>query len=109
MAVLVLSLAVVFGVAAGRTITTVPLAEASGAAATAESGGAGLIDPNTAPWWELTALPGVGEVTAKKIVEYRQARCEQLRGDRGEGAAQVFTRPADLQRVHGIGPNPDYS
>lgn len=59
------------------------------------------IDPNTAPWWELTVLPGVGEITAKRIVEYRdtQRREQGLPDD-----AAVFTSADDLQKVHGIGP-----
>ena len=59
------------------------------------------INPNTAPWWELTVLPGVGEITAKRIVEYRDRR----RGELGlPDDAPVFNSPGDLQRVHGIGP-----
>lgn len=58
------------------------------------------IDPNTAPWWELTALPGVGPVTARAIVDHRKA----VRDRAGDPAAIVFTRPADLEAVHGIGP-----
>ncbi len=53
------------------------------------------IDPNTAPWWELMVLPGVGETTARKIVDYRDAHS-------GEGI--VFGQPADLEPVPGIGP-----
>ncbi|MFH1108748.1 MAG: helix-hairpin-helix domain-containing protein [Planctomycetota bacterium] len=53
------------------------------------------IDPNTAPWWELTALPDIGEGTARKIVEYRQAHADR---------SPVFRRPDDLEPVPGIGP-----
>jgi hypothetical protein len=56
------------------------------------------IDPNVAEWWELTALPRVGEVTAKRIVAYR----EQHRGQSPDGC--VFRAADDLARVHGIGP-----
>lgn len=59
------------------------------------------IDPNTAPWWELTVLPGIGEITAKRIVEYRDGRRREL--DLPD-EAPVFNAPADLQKVHGIGP-----
>ncbi len=59
------------------------------------------LNPNHAPWWELTALPGVGEVTAKKIVDYR----ETYRREQGlPPEAPVFHSPRDLQRVKGIGP-----
>jgi DNA uptake protein ComE-like DNA-binding protein len=59
------------------------------------------VDPNTAPWWELTVLPGVGEVTAKRIVDYRDTRrCELAVPD----DAPVFRSAADLQQVKGIGP-----
>lgn len=65
-----------------------------------------LIDPNVAAWWELTIIPGIGEVTAKKIVEYREAHRNQRDQDSGTqgGRLDVFQRPADLQRIKGIGP-----
>ena len=53
------------------------------------------INPNTAPWWELTALPDIGEGTARKIVEYREAHADR---------SPVFRRPDDLEPVPGIGP-----
>ncbi|MBQ6395675.1 MAG: helix-hairpin-helix domain-containing protein [Atopobiaceae bacterium] len=57
----------------------------------ASSGSAmALIDLNTARVEELTTLPGVGEVTARTIVENRER----------EGP---FTSPEDLMRVPGIG------
>lgn len=64
------------------------------------------IDPNVAPWWELTVVPGIGEVTAKKIVEYREGRRHERDPASGTqaGKIDVFQRPADLQRVKGIGP-----
>ena len=64
-----------------------------------------LIDPNSAPWWEMTVIPGVGEVTAKRIVEFRESRRrEPVRGGRSPDGAEVFRCPADLQQVKGIGP-----
>jgi predicted flap endonuclease-1-like 5' DNA nuclease len=57
------------------------------------------VDPNTAPWWELTVLPRIGEVTAKKIVAYRVAAASS----RSE-VSPVFRRAADLEQVSGIGP-----
>lgn len=55
------------------------------------------VDPNTAPWWELTILPGVGESTARAIVEHR--RQAQIAGQ-----SRPFKVAADLEHVHGIGP-----
>lgn len=55
------------------------------------------VDPNTAPWWELTILPGVGEVTARAIVEHR-------RQAREGGDARPFDGANDLENVRGIGP-----
>ncbi len=53
------------------------------------------INPNTAPWWELMILPDIGNTTANKIVEYRDAE--------GRGSP-VFQGSADLEVVPGIGP-----
>lgn len=50
---------------------------------------AGLININTASITELDSLPGVGEVTAQRIVEYRQLHS--------------FTRIEDIMQVKGIG------
>jgi DNA uptake protein ComE-like DNA-binding protein len=59
------------------------------------------IDPNTAPWWELTVLPRIGESTARKIVRYR----ESARTISPDGAEVVaFGCAADLAGVRGIGP-----
>lgn len=55
------------------------------------------IDPNTAPWEDLAALPGLGERTARRIVAYRQAQ-------QAKGKSVVFHRPEDLDPVEGIGP-----
>jgi len=54
------------------------------------------IDPNSAPWWELTIIPGVGEVTARRIVSFRSKN--------GGTVDRPFRHPADLQGVYGIGP-----
>ena len=55
------------------------------------------IDPNTADWPELAALPMLGEKRAKALIEYRQ-RVHQ-RGD-----ARAFNSAEDLYRVDGFGP-----
>ncbi|MBI4581962.1 MAG: helix-hairpin-helix domain-containing protein [Planctomycetes bacterium] len=57
----------------------------------------GRIDPNTATWVELTRLPGIGEVTAKRIVAYREER-------RTAPGQPVFTSAESLASVKGIGP-----
>lgn len=59
------------------------------------------VEPNLAPWWELTVLPRIGETTARAIVTYR--------GSPGNGGEKVrtppvFQTPGDLARVRGIGP-----
>jgi len=56
------------------------------------------LDPNLAPWWELTIVPRIGEVTARKIVAYREEHRPTTDG------RPVFQRAEDLARVHGIGP-----
>ena len=53
------------------------------------------VNANTAPWWELAALPDIGETTARQIVAYRS---------RGADGRPAFTRPSDLEPVSGIGP-----
>lgn len=51
------------------------------------------IDPNIAPWWELTLLPGIGPVTAQAIVAFRDER-----------EPPAFRTTFDLTQVRGIGP-----
>ena len=63
------------------------------------------IDPNVAGWAELTSLPRIGEVTAKRIVAYREAHQASGTADRAaSGPPIVFSCPEDLEAVHGIGP-----
>ena len=59
------------------------------------------VDPNSAPWWELTVLPHIGQATAREIVSFRKASRHEAAG--GDGAP-VFLRTADLASVRGIGP-----
>ncbi|QDT64544.1 ComEA family DNA-binding protein [Calycomorphotria hydatis] len=49
------------------------------------------IDVNAAHWMELAQLKGIGEILARRIVEYREAH-------------GPFNNVAELQNVKGIGP-----
>ncbi len=51
------------------------------------------IDPNTASVASLRRLPGIGVVRAENIVIYRLKHKEEH-----------FNSPADLNKIHGIGP-----
>lgn len=56
------------------------------------------VDPNTADWAALAALPVIGEKKAKDIVAYRDRFIQDRPGE------LAFTQPSDLQKVKGIGP-----
>jgi len=60
------------------------------------------LDPNVAPWWELTVLPRVGDSLAKRIVAFRSSTMADDAS--AEGTPAVFTDADDLARVRGIGP-----
>jgi len=55
------------------------------------------IDPNTADWETLAAIPGLGEKRAKVIVAYREKALAAGRGP------LVFRVAFDLTRIRGIG------
>ena len=55
------------------------------------------IDPNTADWQTLAALPALGEKRAKTIVEYREAFVKE------HPDHLAFEEPEDLLLVRGIG------
>jgi len=59
---------------------------------------ASKIDPNVADWQTLAAIPTLGEKRAREIVAYRD-RMQHLHPDQ-----RVFTSPADLRNIKGIGP-----
>jgi hypothetical protein len=58
------------------------------------------VNPNIAQWWELAALPGLGESLAKRIVAYR----EQQQAALSDTRAVVFRTAQDLAGVNGVGP-----
>ena|SRR5690348_4177455 len=58
---------------------------------------ASRLDPNSATWQELAAIPSLGEKRSREIVAYRE-RAHQM-----DPSAIVFRSPADLLRVKGIG------
>lgn len=64
--------------------------DGGGGAAGSGSGGAGQVDLNTATREQLDGLPGVGPVTAERILAWRAAH-------------QRFSRVEELQEVEGIG------
>jgi competence ComEA-like helix-hairpin-helix protein len=76
--------------AAGRTGSPGSAARGAAADVVAARSGDDRVDPNTASPEELQRLPGVGAVTAQRIIE------ERARGR--------YTSAGDLQRVKGIGP-----
>ena len=57
------------------------------------------IDPNTADWQTLAALPGIGERRARDIVEYRERKRAQAK----DPALVVFDAPGDLLYIRGVG------
>jgi hypothetical protein len=57
------------------------------------------IDPNTADWQALAALPALGEKRAKTIIEYRDAFTKE------HPNRLAFEEPEDLLLVRGIGPS----
>jgi len=58
------------------------------------------IEPNTAKWFELAQLPGIGPSLARRIVEFRNQRTAAATADTTH---VVFRRAADLEQVKGIG------
>ncbi len=60
---------------------------------------ANRIDPNTADWQTLAAIPSLGEKRAHLIVAYREKAIASGRGK------MVFRAAMDLTRIKGIGPS----
>ena len=59
---------------------------------------ASRLDPNTADWQALAAIPNLGEKRAHDIVAYR----ERVRASKP--GAIVFRSPNDFRAIRGIGP-----
>jgi hypothetical protein len=55
------------------------------------------INPNTADWQTLAALPNIGEKRAKDIVAFRDAYSSTRPGE------LAFAKPKDLMQIRGIG------
>ncbi|GJM26633.1 MAG: hypothetical protein DHS20C16_30480 [Phycisphaerae bacterium] len=55
------------------------------------------LNPNTATWSDLALLPRIGQVTARRIVEYRDEF-------RTSDDTPAFKNASDLEQVRGIGP-----
>lgn len=76
---------------AEQPVSDVQAAAPQGAAGGSASSTSGVVDLNTATAEQLDSLPGVGPVTAQRIIAWRQ--------EHGR-----FTSVAQLQEVEGIGP-----
>lgn len=61
------------------------------------------LDPNTATWWELAHLPGIGPARANAIVAWREAHRREDTSRTGAHAPSVFAGIEDLVAVPGIG------
>jgi competence protein ComEA len=55
------------------------------------------VDPNTATAAELMHVRGIGEITAKNIIDYRKKQ-------HADSGRPVFRSVEDLTRIRGIGP-----
>jgi DNA uptake protein ComE-like DNA-binding protein len=59
------------------------------------------IDPNTAHWWELSALPRIGMTSAEGIIRYRESATTH---PPSQDPTAAFYSANDLTHVKGIGP-----
>ena len=65
------------------------------------------VNPNVAPWYELTILPRIGETVAREIVRHRESVAQgqdALAQEQASLAQNPFSSAADLDDVRGIGP-----
>jgi competence protein ComEA len=74
----------------GQELAVQTASEATDGGETAQTGLNEPLNLNTASQQELETLPGVGPVTAEKIIAYREE--------------QDFSRIEEIQKVSGIGP-----
>ena len=56
------------------------------------------LDPT---WWELTALPRIGETIARRVARHRESAAAASSDGRAD---RVFRTPSELANVRGIGP-----
>ena len=59
------------------------------------------VNPNSAPWYELTVLPRIGEGMAHRIVHYRESAPHSPSAN---ATTPAFQKASDLLNVPGIGP-----
>jgi DNA uptake protein ComE-like DNA-binding protein len=94
LAIVVLALALIFGLRAVRNPARVSNPPGDGELS---NDLATRIDPNTADWPAWAALPLIGEKRAKEIVAFRETWQAEHPGE------ACFEKPEDLTRVKGIG------
>ena len=58
------------------------------------------IDLNSAPWWELTQIKGIGKKRAEAIVELRKRKCAEQKKRKEEEVG--FTSLDELKEIRGI-------
>src|SRR5690242_19997745 len=88
---LIAVLCAVLGVRLAFNRTYIPDPQTSAGPTAAEL--ATQLDPNTATWEELAAIPTLGEKRARAIVEYREEMIAQKPG------TVVYSTPADLTHI----------
>jgi len=87
-----------FGIFLGRNFSHSPITvsiiepEATQSLSVSDDTDTSLVNINTAPVYELVTLPGIGDMLAQRIVEYRSAN-------------GPFTSVTGLLNVEGIGEN----
>lgn len=62
------------------------------------------VNPNTAPWWELAALPRIGHAKAVAVTRYRKQERKRRDAPSENAPPPIFNSADDLEAVRGIGP-----